>query len=283
MSHDCSALYNHTNIRNGNRIYPCCRFKKQLLTFDGDVENILNTKEYIELRERFKHEKISECSKCWDQEEKGIKSTRQYFNEQYNCDEVKLKNLWVGFDNICNLKCEPCSAEFSNQFTGEVIKTKSLENIPELEKVVFLGGEPLMNKRYYKFLKKLNRQNLDVTIITNGMFNPNEDWKKLFRECKHIKFFVSIDGYGELNEEVRQGSNWKTVNNTVTELEKEFKVVINTVVHSQNIQGIYRLRDWVKNRSWQINILTYPSHLRINDNDEKKLTQEFQQYFDYPI
>ena len=44
MSHDCSALYNHTNIRNGNRIYPCCRFKKQLLTFDDDVENILNTK-----------------------------------------------------------------------------------------------------------------------------------------------------------------------------------------------------------------------------------------------
>ena len=78
MTYECSALYNHTNIRNGNKVYPCCRFKKQLTTFDGDVENILNSKEYVELRERFKHEKLPECSKCWEQEEKGIKSVRQY-------------------------------------------------------------------------------------------------------------------------------------------------------------------------------------------------------------
>ena len=191
----------------------------------------------------------------------------------------------------CSLKCVSCSnlmqyykepknSEHDNTLAALEILNKSVDYISEFR---VIGGEPLMNKRYYKFLKKLNRQNLDLTIITNGMFNPNEDWKKLFRECKHIKFFVSIDGYGELNEKVRQGSDWKTVNNTVKELEKEFKVVINTVVHNKNIHGLYRLKEWIKNRLWQINILTYPAHLRIDNSDEKKIMREFQQYFDYTI
>lgn len=279
----CSALYHHTNIRNGGRVYPCCRFKTQLMQFDGDVDQILHSKEYNDLRERFKKGRISECSKCWDQEDKGIKSTRQYFNDQYDCDTIKLKNLWIGFDNICNLRCEPCGADWSNQFDGNVISTKSLSNVPKLEKIVFLGGEPLMNRRYLRFLESVDKQDLDLTIITNGMFKPTDQWKNSWRECKHVKFFVSIDGYKELNEEVRQGSKWDVIVDTVTELEKEWHVIINTVIHKKNLHGIYTLRDWVKNRSWQINLLTYPKHLRISLDEEQKITKEFHKYFDYPI
>lgn len=279
MTYECSALYNHTSIRNGNKVYPCCRFKKQLTTFDGDVENILNSKEYIELRERFKHEKLPECSKCWEQEEKGIKSVRQYFNEDFNCDEVKLRYLEIGFDNICNMKCVMCGPEYSNQFTGETITTKPLYNVPNLEKLIFLGGEPLMNKRYLRFLKNLNRQNLDLTIITNGMFKLTDDWKTLLRECRKVKFFVSVDGYGKLNEQTRIGSKWNIITETVKDLETEWKVVINTIVHKKNFKGMKRLKEWVGDRIWQINILTYPTHLKINEEQEKELTINFKQYF----
>ena len=81
-SKKCSALYNHTNIRAGNRIYPCCRFKKQIATFDGDLDNVLLSKEYSELRQRFDKEQIPECQKCWDEEDAGVESERQVFNKK---------------------------------------------------------------------------------------------------------------------------------------------------------------------------------------------------------
>ena len=49
----CAALYNHTNIRGGNRVYPCCRYKTPIQSFDGDVGNMLQSKQYVKLRENF--------------------------------------------------------------------------------------------------------------------------------------------------------------------------------------------------------------------------------------
>ena len=283
-SKKCAALYQHTNIRNGDRIYPCCRFKKQLMDFDGDVDNILHSKEYVELRKRFENnEQIPECQKCWDQEKAGIKSTRQYFNDQYDCDEIKLKYLWIGLDNNCNLKCEPCGAEWSNQFNGKTIYTKTLDNIPELERIVFVGGEPLMNQRYFRLLKNIKKDNLHLAIITNGMFKLKEEWKDLLRKCKYVKFFVSIDAFSKLNDEVRSGSKWDTIVETVQDLESEWPVTINTVIHKKNVQGIEDLKRWVDKRPWEINILTYPEHLRITPDDEQRIIRDFNQYFSYKI
>ena len=47
----CSAFWNHTNIRSGNRIYPCCRFKTSIGQFDGDIGNVLHIPEYKRIRE----------------------------------------------------------------------------------------------------------------------------------------------------------------------------------------------------------------------------------------
>ena len=133
----CAALYNHTHIRPGGIIYPCCRFKKQLGYFDGDFDSVLHSKEYVELRERFEKEEIPECQKCWDHENAGIQSERQVFNEKWNCDEIKLRELWIGIDNICNLKCVMCNKEYSNQFTGEVISTNEIKSIPDIDRWCF--------------------------------------------------------------------------------------------------------------------------------------------------
>ena len=66
----CSALYNYTNIRSDDRVFPCCRFKKPIQKFDGNVSDVLVSKEYNKLREKFKTEKLPECSKCCDEEAK---------------------------------------------------------------------------------------------------------------------------------------------------------------------------------------------------------------------
>ena len=71
----CSALYSHTNIRGGNRVYPCCRYKTPIQTFNGDVGSILHSEEYAELRENFTIDDPN-CAKCKHEESLGKESLR---------------------------------------------------------------------------------------------------------------------------------------------------------------------------------------------------------------
>ena len=213
---NCSALYHHINVRSDNRIFPCCRFKKPIAKFDGNLT--LNSPEYDDLRKNF-HKKLPECKKCFDEEKLGIKSLRQEFNERYDCEEIKLEHLEIGFDNICNLKCDPCWEEWSWQF-GDFKTTEDIKNIPNtINKITFLGGEPLHTNRHYTFLKKLNRTNIEVIYTTNGTIFPKNQWIKLWDNLDKITFLVSIDGYGELNDRVRYPSKWEEIMKTLHFLE----------------------------------------------------------------
>ncbi len=261
---NCSALYHHINVRSDNRIFPCCRFKKPIAKFDGNLT--LNSPEYDDLRKNF-HKKLPECKKCFDEEKLGIKSLRQEFNERYDCEEIKLEHLEIGFDNICNLKCDPCWEEWSWQF-GDFKTTEDIKNIPNtINKITFLGGEPLHTNRHYIFLKKLNRTNIEVIYTTNGTIFPKNQWIKLWDNLDKITFLVSIDGYGELNERVRYPSKWEEIMKTLHFLENRYNVVIQTVLHKNNIHGLQKLKKWIGDREWVLNVLTYPEKMQASKTD----------------
>ena len=88
---------------------------------------------------------------------------------------------------------------------------------------------------------------------------------------------------GELNNKVREGSEWNTILKTVYDLEKEWNVTINTVVHKNNVHGLYKLKEWVNNREWQVNLLTFPKNMRITGEEEQMVIRDFKQYFNYSI
>ena len=146
-----------------------------------------------------------------------------------------------------------------------------------IKKLFVIGGRSI----YETFYPKASV--LHLTIITNGMFKLQDKWKELLRECKHVVFFVSIDACGELCERVREGSKWETVVETVEDLETEWPVTINTVIHKDNVKGIDDLKKWIDKRPWQINILTFPTHLRVSSDDKQRITRNFNQYFTYTI
>jgi organic radical activating enzyme len=282
----CSAFWNHTNIRGGNRVFPCCRYKTPIQTFDGDLENVLHSEEYGLLRANsLNNIKNSNCEKCYYEESLGKKSTRQEFNENYSGDSVELKYLEVGFDNICNLTCDGCWEEWSSSWwvkknpDGKVkegiLSTSEFVNIPQtIEKIVFLGGEPLITNRHRKFLQSFSDlSNLTVEYFTNGMFDLTEEDHKLLQKCKSVKFTVSIDGYGELNEKVRFGSKWENVENFVKTL--PYNKAIHTTIHINSCHGLVDMYKWISknNYHWTTNVLTYPKHLDIiNLEETKKLT-----------
>jgi len=274
METKCSAFWHHTNIRNDNNVFACCRYKTPVTKFTGNVVSILNTTEYKKLREESSNGVYNpNCQKCYYEESLGKKSLRQQFNEEYTTETINLNFLEVGLDNICNLTCDGCWHEFSSAWakksniTQIVRSSEDLTTLPAtVNRVLFLGGEPLMTTRHLRILKIANRTLLDVTYNTNGTFLLDKETIELLNECKHVKFILSIDGYGELNDKVRSGSKWIDIIKFIEQIKNlNFELVIHTVIHLNNWQGLPKLAEFIKsiNLEWTTNVLTYPKKLDI--------------------
>ena len=296
MDTRCAAFWKHTNIRQSKKIYPCCRFKHPVGEFNGDFSNILHSSAYTELRKKsLNHEYIAGCVKCYDEESAGKISVRQLFNKQFDIDSVNLEFLEIGFDNICNLACDPCGPEFSHAWNKKLNpkKTIPIESVKEdldppenLTLIRFLGGEPLMTNRHYKFLMKVyNKQNVEVVYNTNGTFLLKNEDIILLNKFKSVVFIVSIDGYGDLNDKVRSGSLWSDIMKFLHQLESNnFKIKINTIIHANNWKGLGELADFIhaKNYIWRLNLVTYPSNLDITNSENKKEILDYFKMIDFP-
>lgn len=286
----CAAFWKHTNIRGGNRVFPCCRFKTPVQEFDGNLDNILHSTEYEKLRNT-DVSTLWHCSKCMREEENGKESLRQRFNKEYDTDTVELKFLEIGFDNICNLACDGCYSEFSSTWAKitspdapkeEIyLTTNEITQVPNtIDKVLFLGGEPLMTNRHHVFLESLeNKGTITVTYNTNGTFLLKPQTVELLKLFKHVEFIVSVDGYGELNDRVRKYSKWADILEFIDQIKQNsFDFLIHTTIHKNNIHGLPELALWIKmhNYRWTTNVLTYPTHLDISklSSDEKQLAAE---------
>jgi len=55
------------------------------------------------------------CKVCWDQEDRGIQSFRNYSNENFGYEEDGLSVIDITASNICNLRCRMCSPSASHQ------------------------------------------------------------------------------------------------------------------------------------------------------------------------
>lgn len=284
MESKCAAFWHHTNIRSDNRIFPCCRFKTPITQFDGNVSEVLFYKEYDSLRQSsLAGEYIAGCEKCYYEESLGKESLRQKFNKEYNCNNVELEYLEIGFDNICNLTCDGCWEEFSSAWSKEKFPSKKtmwiksstdITAIPNsINKVLFLGGEPLMTNRHYKFLKLINDPSrVEIIYNTNGTFLLDFQTVEKLKEFKQVVFILSIDGYGELNDRVRTGSSWSDILKFIEQIKSlGFILEVNTVIHINNWHGIVELSNFIKtlNVKWTTNALTYPTNLSVRNISNK--------------
>lgn len=96
-----------------------------------------------------KHERPSECSYCWTQEDLGNTSDRHYrsgepwawssFGEIANStgdEDINPAYVEVNFNHACNLKCSYCSPQFSSSWSEEIERdgaypTNPPHNAPE--------------------------------------------------------------------------------------------------------------------------------------------------------
>tara|TARA_Y100001937_G_scaffold22735_1_gene32557 strand:+ start:2727 stop:3908 length:1182 start_codon:yes stop_codon:yes gene_type:complete len=227
--------------------------------------------------------KISQCTLCWDREDKGFSSMRQEANKEYGMHDSTLatpKYLDLRLSNLCNLKCRMCNPVYSSQIAKEYktaddkwydefvigeerdFKTNTLQEvkpqmweefktyIPGLERLYFTGGEPTLVPQVKEYLQECidtgHAHHIKLVFTTN-LTNINEDILEMCNDFHNVHWGTSIDGYGELNDYIRSNSNWKAVDKNLKNLMKSnFSVGVHPTVCIYNILHITELLEYVE-------------------------------------
>lgn len=202
----------------------------------------------------------------------------------------------VDFGNECNLACKMCypraSSKIASQYKhwGMLDENKSifvnwteneqawnnfLKSVDEtknLNRLHFMGGEPLLNRRFEPLLDYLidKNRNKDVSIsfVTNGTLYRQSliDKLKKFKSCD---IEVSLESFDRTNDYIRQGSKYedviKNVNLLMSQTNSNFNLVMRAVPQLLNVNSYHNYIRWcLKNRvSVQGIVLQNPDYLQI--------------------
>lgn len=291
MVTNCSNFYNGIFINPNGSVKPCCRFSKDLnLKWNNDPNEILNSKEYKDLREKAQENVyIDGCNKCYDEDKSGFMSLRQRFNKKFSRPKHSLEYLELAFNNVCNLTCIGCEPKYSSLWgrklgyiSPEISNNFHLkDNFEDLSYVSFFGGEPFATQNHQQFLHFLIERNLakNITIeyTTNCTLNPKPEWKETIKHFKKTIVICSIDGIGKVNDNIRVGSHWNKTSKVFNKFKSmDVELWVNTVVMTENVFHLKDLSEWINSNNvdkWTCNVLTWPRELSIatlsNANKQK--------------
>lgn len=238
---------------------PCCQSTDfpSISSNEYTIQEAYNHIYFSKLRENLKNGiKDPICQRCWNDEEKGIKSLRQTQLENYpeleNVQSEKIKFLEISLSNICNYKCRTCYPRDSTKWAKEFYdldntKTYSsykqykksvtyLENsnsnlilnlikygLEDLEYITFFGGEPfLLSDLIFKNIleeavKNNYSKNINLAFTTNGSV-WNDNYIDILSQFKTCNIFVSIDGINQRFNYIRHPGNWDIVDQNLKKM-----------------------------------------------------------------
>ena len=216
---------------------------------------------------------------------KSVIFTEQAFDRSYdqspgraqfeNEDLIRSPVDWhVDLGNECNLACKMCLPQYSSKVSSyyskwNIINTSKHNNwtldpvawqnfldsiaaTPGLNRLHFMGGEPMLNKKFSELLDYLitnHRTSISISFVTNGtIMRPNIiDQLKQFRSCD---IEVSIESIHSNNDYIRQGSSIVQVLDHIKILAAQqtdtFKIVLRSVPQLLNINNYHNYLLWAR-------------------------------------
>jgi hypothetical protein len=223
------------------------------------------------------------CAKCWNLEDRGIKSDRQLKNETVdfyldkniqdlfeNCQQTKqdLMHYKIDTSNTCNAACVTCDSGSSSHW-GELLRKnkqtyrRNWQILPQsidqkidyktARLVNFRGGEPLLSKTNFHILEQLvsaGNTECFISFQTNGSVTPTSDQEMLLKNFKNLNFSLSIDGIGPVFEYLRYPLKWKDIEKTMAWCrQRNIDISVSYTVSNLNVFYHNQTLSWFKSNS----------------------------------
>ena len=306
----CIYPWINLHISTVGEISSCCIINKNIANLSNTtIQDAYSSDVMKGLRQQFLvGDRPIECSACWREESVGKPSMRQqakhkfreiYYRLDYQKENVNNLQLFdLNLGNACNLSCKICNKIFSSAIAERdhakgIISTAELQSLKQsvkwaeseefwnqienlIQNVKYLdlyGGEPLMSKLHFKFLKRLIEldvaKNIRIDYNSNGTIY-SEQFFDLWRHFKEIKISFSIDDIGERFEAQRVGAKWQQVCENITKYNSrksnQFITEVFPTINIQNVFYLPELLEWISTQDFDhvaFNILDEPSEYNI--------------------
>ena len=177
------------------------------------------------------------------------KST-QDFLEEYFKGKPQLTNIHIEITSKCNERCVHCYIPHENK-TNDIAPDlfyKILKQCYEM-KVLHLtlsGGEPLLHKNFYKFLRKCREFNFSVNVLSN-LTLLNDTIIKEMKANPLLGVQASLYSMNpNIHDEITQtkGSFEKTVTSILKLIENDIPLQISCPVMKQNKNSYKGVIEW---------------------------------------
>jgi len=243
----CYEIYKNLAIwsHNGKLGYnPCSFFKGYIKTADRfDLKDVWNSPEHLQLKHSVENDiPIAGCQQCYQAEKNGLESRRmgsrrlyEEFHQDINIDSDGPQGLDYSVGNLCNLKCVICGPGNSSKWIPDYQKlhpTKSIkqfqfdkfnqieitdvDTLKNVKNVHFHGGgEPLMTENHVNLLKQIYKvkglSDVRVFYNTNATQTVSNEILELWKKCKLVELYFSLDDIGLRFNYQRTGADWDSV------------------------------------------------------------------------
>jgi len=280
----CPYLFLHYHLDTDKATKLCCHATDSI---NNDIVDF-NSSTYRNLRKKvLQNKSLRYCNKCYTAEQNGYTSLRQrcisdtesraellFEQVEKHQKNQPIHPLWydLRISNNCNLSCIMCGPQYSSTWakvegkeTAHLLHEPDVAISPNTYKIQLAGGEPFMIKRFVHLLEKIDNTDCEIVVNTNATIitKPLLNQLKRFR---NVWIVVSIDGYGELNDRIRRGSNWNTIIENVQHfMELGFTVLVNTVLQRDNVNHMHELGVFLESigiDDWIVSPLFAPEELR---------------------
>jgi hypothetical protein len=298
----CVRPFVHSLVETDGSFKPCCRATVSNTEFTGRVDYNINSdtvddwwsSDYINYlrNSMLTGNSLSECSRCYKQEELGSISFRQRSNKDFGIvtnPDTHPRDWEIQITNLCNLKCMMCNDKSSSSLMSENIilfgspdtqrkyswNESSRDEISKLfdtlDSVVLRGGEPFMVPWIKDILEQVpesRAREIEILFNTN-LTKLTIDWVPVLSKFKNIKMSCSIDAYGSLLHYVRFPSTWEQVQSglTVARMLPNANIFLNVCVQNLNVLHLDKLLEWTNKENLYVvlDILTEPEIFQVTN------------------
>jgi len=262
----------------------CCLQKPLTSSLKKDsIASFWKSEEQQKIRKMFiKGEWPDSCSICKKQEQSGVLSYRQQWNDNFMTRigateediDIEYGNpykepIYLDYrpDNMCNLSCTMCNPDNANKIekmakdldlnlwdlSGEDADYNAEEFIKTISKntrrIKLNGGEPTISKKIHKIfdylIHKGYSKNIELQFTTN-FTNYNKTFE-LLKEFKTVRVSASLDGTSDTYEYIRSPAKWKKITENILKFVQDRKhfdnrFAVNSVWFSATA---FTIKDWV--------------------------------------